>query len=49
MQEDNDIIEKLISLPHYRDEVGDDYHAMKESKIYKLWVRPTILYQLQCE
>ena len=30
MQDDNDIIEKLISLPHYSDEVGDDYHAQKE-------------------
>jgi hypothetical protein len=44
MQDDSGVIENLLSLPHYADEVGQDYQAEKEAKMYKLWIRPTIPY-----
>ena len=49
MQDDSDVLDELIALPHYADQVGRDYHAKKQAKMYNLWVRPTIPYQLQCE
>ena len=33
----------------YTTYAGDDYETVKKNKIYKLWVRPTITWKLECE
>ena len=48
MQEASGVIDTLESLPLYESYAGD-YEQIKEAKIYKLWVRPTIPWKLECE
>ena len=49
VQADSGVLATLKSLPMYTHYAGDDYETAKKNKLYKLWVRPTITWKLECE
>ena len=49
VQSDSGVMRKLLSLPLYTRYAGEDFAQKKMHIDYKLWVRPTILWKLECE
>ena len=49
VQKDSGVLDELKELPMFKDYVGRNYKDVKKNIWYKLWVRATILWKLECE